>query len=1242
MRGIEVVKAMATAACTLLVLPGLAGIIDFNPTGNDEFKLTYPDQFRYSGAAAVSARPVVIKANLDEQGKEAVITNRPVVFRVNSDIEFTDSWTQNGGTFLKTGSGALRFNFSSYDKMNMIVGPCCTETGKSDRRGSERFVLPDDGSAPAAGFNGYTIYEGKLLVNARGTSSSNMLKFGGSTAYRAYFNVGDWIAGEGEQEPDVEFVVESGYVNIPVMTRIGTYHGFKDYNTPAGRAKSQITVKEGATIKFSGGVQQYLGAHESRKFNDVFRQYNQKNVIRVEKGGYYNFESTANFNVNTQPGCDSEFDVDGGNVYCPHIYHSSVTTYRDGERNFLIDVRNGGTFANLSFRNCVISSRATGPCRVDVRIADGGVFATENVTNGVDGTFTFHVDGGTLATYRYLKANVDNIYSKNEQNNIVEKILLDASIEGLYVSGGGVRVVSAGRTVTDKLPHVAVLAAPIMPDADLPDGVMDGGVTVAAGEAENGIVFAAKNSYHGPTVLENGIVTLHGEGDFSDSPVSVADAQLRLTGGDRTLSSLKFTGRFFDLCLGPDAVLKVSGLDIGDAEGLLIDFCDTEGVRLSNAQTERAVLVFPTSCRDAVSSLRVGMKAGSSLGIKSLSLVDDANGFTELRVTAVPVTEPGVPAFADGFFGMRSGDGDDYALQSLNADAASYEPGTYVVARYKRNGEISLLDNFSYPQRSMFTVSFKEELVVSGEYAGCYEVKMVITEVVPVSAIWTDGAEGDHSMAASGNWELAPSSLTDGSADVKLKSGQQMDVVENARVYGIENKLEKDNVPFVVNAADHALAVDGLFKSDKAGQLVLKGRITDTDGDTSGYVPSADGARQITYLSASFADSDGTRKPENLIGMRRSSGYWGVPLVLDGAVIEKPVYANGVMGTYLLYACSNTTNVIDAPFSQGSTWVRYYVEQDSMIEFRKGWKSENQIRKNGAGELRVTGEPFSIVSSFGVDSGSLVLDAEDCRITPLNGGIDNYDIYTFESSSPVTIECLRSYCFKDGTDSISLENYLNRPAGSSGIQPRTFNLHATTQIVQRIRFISTHANSRLTGDEGALLVVNGGWEPKRNYKYAINNGTEKFQDTVMTNMIQTIGGLGFKLDGADERLVLAGQNFESTGVLEASAGTLELAADATWLNGVDFKASGEGCLAFHSAGQINRESAVLWLSENGKIDVPSGVTLKVSLVMVKNGDEWVAVSSGEYDGAASGLLQGRVTGGGKLRIGKAGLVITVR
>ncbi|MBR3924860.1 MAG: hypothetical protein IKJ45_17210, partial [Kiritimatiellae bacterium] len=73
MRGMEMVKVAAIAVSVALALPGISAIVDFNPAGNDEFKLTYPDQFRYSGAAAVSARPVVIKANLDEQGKEAVI-----------------------------------------------------------------------------------------------------------------------------------------------------------------------------------------------------------------------------------------------------------------------------------------------------------------------------------------------------------------------------------------------------------------------------------------------------------------------------------------------------------------------------------------------------------------------------------------------------------------------------------------------------------------------------------------------------------------------------------------------------------------------------------------------------------------------------------------------------------------------------------------------------------------------------------------------------------------------------------------------------------------------------------------------------------------------------------------------------------------------------------------------------------------------------------------------------------------
>ena len=1236
-------KAQLSVVCSVAILPAVAAIVDFSPAGSSDFTLTYPDQFRHSGGAATSARPIEVVANLDELGEEAVITNRPVVFRIDSDLELTDSWTQNGGTFLKTGPGTLRFNFSGTSAMTMNIGPCCTASGKYDNRGSERFVLPADGTDPTAGFNGYTIYEGKFVVNAPDTTSSKQLQF--SDASRSYFNVGDWIADEGEQEPDVEFVVEGGYVNIPAMARIGTYHGFKDYNTPNGRAKAQITVKAGATLQFSGGKQQYLGAPASRKFNNVWKPYNQKNVVKVEKGAYYNFSSEANFNVNTQPGCDSEFDVDGGRVYCPNIYHASENNTPDGERNLLIDIRDGSTFANLSLRNCVVTGTVTAPRRVDVRISSGGEFATEWVTNGVGGTFSFHVDGGTLATSLYLMKASDSVYkgSSSARRDIAEKILLDASIDGLYVSSGGVRVVSAGRTITASDPNVAVLAAPIMPDPDMSAGTVDGGVAVAAREADNGIVFAAQNSYHGPTVLESGIVTLRGDGDFSDSPVSIEDAKLCLMGGSRTVSSLSLSGRLFDLCLGPDASLCASSLDVGTAECLLVGFCDSEGAPLAVAQNDRTVLVFPTACRDAVSSLRIGMVAGSLLGIGSWRLVNVAGGFTELRVTAVPATEAGVPVFADGFVGTRAADDADYSVLALDADAAAYKPGTYVVAHYTRDGGSSLLDRFTCRLHSGVYASFSEELVASGEYVGLYEVKMTIVSIVPVSVNWTDSAAGDHSMSTSGNWEAAPASLSDGSADIALKSGEQMDVVANARIHGITNALESTNLPFVVNAADNALAIDGLFVSSKAGQLVLRGRITTIDDDTAGYDPSATGVRQITYQSASFYDADGNHQPEGLIGLRRSNSYWGVPLVLRGVTVDKPVYANGTMGTNLLYAEPNTTNVFDAPFVQGATWVRYVAGKGARIEFKNGFKIQSQCKKNGSGELRITGEPWSVMASFGLDEGSLVLDAEDCRVLPTSSStaVNDYDIYTYESAAAVTIECLRSYCFKDGTDSISLENYLNRAPGSGYIRARTLELHATTQVVQRVRFVSTHADSRLKGDDGALLVINGGWETKRNYAYKIDNGSDWYRDTVMTNRIQTVGGLGFKLAGEDERLVLAGQDFQSSGVLEAAAGTIELAADASWRNGSDFRASGNGCLAFKSPAQINKASAIIRLSENGSVEIPSGVTLKVSSVQVKVGEEWVTVSSGEYNGTQSGLMYGRVTGGGTLRTGKLGMLFII-
>ena len=68
------------------------------------------------------------------------------------------------------------------------------------------------------------------------------------------------------------------------------------------------------------------------------------------------------------------------------------------------------------------------------------------------------------------------------------------------------------------------------------------------------------------------------------------------------------------------------------------------------------------------------------------------------------------------------------------------------------------------------------------------------------------------------------------------------------------------------------------------------------------------------------------------------------------------------------------------------------------------------------------------------------------------------------------------------------------------------------------------------------------------------------------------------------------QQFASAGDVSVSNGTLEFAADASWLNGTNVTVSGSGTLRIGSATAFNSEFAVIHFADDGKIAVPSGMT----------------------------------------------------
>lgn len=180
-----------------------------------------------------------------------------------------------------------------------------------------------------------------------------------------------------------------------------------------------------------------------------------------------------------------------------------------------------------------------------------------------------------------------------------------------------------------------------------------------------------------------------------------------------------------------------------------------------------------------------------------------------------------------------------------------------------------------------------------------------------------------------------------------------------------------------------------------------------------------------------------------------------------------------------------------------------------------------------------------------------------------------------------------------------------------------------------------------------IIIGNSGvdGEITGDYPARIRIRPDQYDDGLETTTIScnVTGGVGFTMDAAGETLLLKGKAFASCGDLCATNGTLELAADASWLNGTNFTARGEGVLKFAKPRQIDKTIARLHFAENGKVYIPAGMTLRVAAadVLQAGDDEPTPVEAGAYTGA-SGALAGRIAGGGRVQVGPTGIVLIVR
>lgn len=447
----------------------------------------------------------------------------------------------------------------------------------------------------------------------------------------------------------------------------------------------------------------------------------------------------------------------------------------------------------------------------------------------------------------------------------------------------------------------------------------------------------------------------------------------------------------------------------------------------------------------------------------------------------------------------------------------------------------------------------------------------------------------------------------------------------------VSREANAENGPFVLGAKGVTLTVDRKLTSDGQAQLVVRGVIAAPWHRDQGAA-SSDGDYTFMYKANQLTKANAPA--DTIWGCHNARG---TPIVLDDATIEKPCYFYGnVVGAQALYALPGTTNVIlGALCALGSAWHIIAVDKDALLDLRGGLTGQNRPVLPMKGTLKITDKPWDRTAGLNLESGTLVLDATNCTFGTCS--TQNYGLRMCSSGyggdGVGTLRFARSGCFRD-------DNKVQFDICDS--KQVTVDFGATTQRISRIWTRNTCADSTLTGVWPAMLEVKGG---------TVLNASELLQ-TELENSLQVTGGLGFRYlgngpakagvvpAGAEDTLVLSGKAFESCGNLEVDAGTLELAADASWLNGTNFVARGTGTLKFDGSRQLGSKIAVLKLEDDGKVSVANGKRLAVAECWV----EGQKVEDGEYRYAtAPAALKAHLANTtGLLCVGKFGALLIVR
>lgn len=443
---------------------------------------------------------------------------------------------------------------------------------------------------------------------------------------------------------------------------------------------------------------------------------------------------------------------------------------------------------------------------------------------------------------------------------------------------------------------------------------------------------------------------------------------------------------------------------------------------------------------------------------------------------------------------------------------------------------------------------------------------------------------------------------------------------EGPRVFTVNARLEleTDNQVFDIAAGDTVEFLGGFGGANGAGFTVgLAGR---------GSMRIANNDQQpfngTIYVTNGLLEVDGPLgSPESTGGIRLSNYIYQLPeekwttgmLVFSNAHVYADVKLERCAGSgysweYTRYfqVAADTTNVIEGLFYSNDTFNPRF-GQGAVLHCKQGW-----TQNSGYLNAQVTGKERKA---------HVILDGPLKQLHAGKGmGAIAEMLYTFNSTG----NDIRGYigsCSEFTVDYAFDKCALYNLYGNSKI-----DLKNTRQRVDKV-----------AGSAGSLGYVTGVFPSCLEIGVGTDNPANQFMRTVFQ-------GEASLLMGGELIAQVTNATATTVGDVAVTNGVLEFAHNATWQYGTNVTVSGTGRLKLNRDDTFNRRFAVLHLGGTGVIEMKTGTLQAFKEGYVEDAEgNVVQIPVGTYTGAATdGIMAGRVTGGGAVKIKGSGLFLIVR